>query len=453
MSTTAVILAAGQGTRMRSNTPKVLHPLVGKPMIWYALEASRQATGVKPVLVIGHEAEAVRDTVGDQADFAMQEPALGTGHAVQQTQSLLQGKTDLILVTTADMPLLSPETLAGLLKLHQENASLQTPISMLTVLTDDPRGFGRVVRDENDQVIAIVEEAQATSEQLAIKELNASVYCFTAIWLWEALPRIPLSPKGEYYLTDLVAIARSDGLGVRALRAEDPEEVIGINNRIHLAEAEAILRRRINEKWMLEGVTMVDPGSTYIEPSVQIGPDTVIWPDTYLHGDTRIGEGCKIGPNAYIWDTQIGDHSQVFAAVLEKAVVEDRVDIGPFAHLRSGAHLAEGVHMGNFGEVKNSYLGPGSKMGHFSYLGDATLGSKVNIGAGTITCNYDGYQKHPTHIGQGAFIGSDSMLVAPVKIGERARTGAGAVVTKDVPDDTLAVGMPARMIRKLDKSD
>jgi bifunctional UDP-N-acetylglucosamine pyrophosphorylase/glucosamine-1-phosphate N-acetyltransferase len=453
MNTTSVILAAGQGTRMRSSIPKVLHPLVGKPMIWYALEAARQATGKKAVLVIGHGAEAVRELVGNQADFALQDPPLGTGHAVQQAQPLLQGKTDHVLVTTADMPLLSPETLASLLKLHQENPSLQTPISMMTVLAEDPRGFGRVVRDENDQVIAIVEEAQATPEQLAIRELNTSVYCFNASWLWEVLPRIPLSPKGEYYLTDLVAIARSDGLGVQALRAENPEEVIGINNRIHLAEAEAVLRRRINEKWMLEGVTMVDPGSTYIEPGVQIGPDTVIWPNTYLHGSTRIGKGCKIGPSAYISDTQIGDHSKVFAAVLEKAVVEDRVDIGPFAHLRSGAHLAQDVHMGNFGEVKNSYLGPGTKMGHFSYLGDATLGPNVNIGAGTITCNYDGYQKHPTHIGQGAFIGSDSMLVAPVKIGERARTGAGAVVTKDVPDDTLAVGMPARIIRKLDKSD
>lgn len=453
MKTTAVILAAGQGTRMRSSLPKVLHPLSGTPMIVYALNAAYQATGNKPVVIIGHEAASVRALIGDQAHLVVQDPQLGTGHAVQQAQALLRGQTGDVLVTTADMPLLRPETLSRLIETHQAAPRLQTPITMLTLVAEDPRGFGRIVRNADGHVAAIVEAAVASPEQLAIRELNTSVYCFTADWLWDALPRIPMSPKGEYYLTDLVSIATSENLSVQALAAQDPEEAIGINTRVHLAEAEAALRGRINTQWMLKGVTMIDPQTTYIEPGVEIGQDTVIWPNTHLQGNTRIGEACTIGPNSIVRDTQIGNQCQIFASVLEKAVMEDEVDVGPYAHLRSGAHLAKGVHMGNFGEIKNSYLGPGTKMGHFSYIGDATIGPNVNIGAGTITCNYDGFKKHPTHIGAGAFIGSDTMLVAPLNIGAGARTGAGAVVTKDVPEDTLAVGIPARAIRKLEKRD
>jgi bifunctional UDP-N-acetylglucosamine pyrophosphorylase/glucosamine-1-phosphate N-acetyltransferase len=238
---------------------------------------------------------------------------------------------------------------------------------------------------------------------------------------------------------------------VQALIVEDPEEATGINTRVQLAQAEAVLRQRINRDWMLAGVTLVDPVTTYIEPDVRIGADTIVWPNTFLQGHTQIGGNCSIGPNAILRDTQVGERCKVLASVLEKAVLEDDVDIGPFGHLRKGAHLAQGVHMGNFGEVKDSYLGPGTKMGHLSYVGNATVGAGVNIGAGTITCNFDGVKKHPTEIGAGAFIGSDTMLVAPVKVGEGAQTGAGAVVTKDVPPDTLAVGMPARAIRKLKK--
>jgi bifunctional UDP-N-acetylglucosamine pyrophosphorylase/glucosamine-1-phosphate N-acetyltransferase len=298
----------------------------------------------------------------------------------------------------------------------------------------------------------VVEEAEATPDQLSIRELNAGVYCFTAGWLWPALSRIPISSKGEYFLTDLVAIAAAEGLPVQSISTDNPGEALGINNRIHLAEAEAILRQRTNEAWMLSGVTLIDPLSTYIETGVEIGPDTIIYPNTYLQGGTKIGQACTIGPNSTLRDTRVGDRCTVFASVAEKAVLEDDVDIGPYAHLRKGAHLARGVHMGNFGEVKNSYLGPGTKMGHFSYVGDTTTGEKVNIGAGTITCNYDGEKKSHTEIGAGAFIGSDTMLVAPVELGEGARTGAGAVVTKDVPSYTLAVGVPARAIRKLKRS-
>jgi bifunctional UDP-N-acetylglucosamine pyrophosphorylase/glucosamine-1-phosphate N-acetyltransferase len=418
-------------------------------MVWYALEASRQATGEIPLLVIGHGGETVRQYVGEDAGFVLQEPQLGTGHAVLQAEDILSGKSDLVLVTYADMPLLTAETLTRLIQAHQERPD--SPVTLLSVIEDDPRGFGRVVRDTQGQVTAVIEEAQASTEQLQIKELNAGVYCFSASWLWPALRRIPLSPKGEYYLTDIVGLAAAEGQPIQALQVEDRSETIGINTRVHLAEAEAILRSRINLAWMLAGVTLVDPLSTYIEPGVEIGPDTTVWPNTYLQGQTVIGEGCSLGPNSIIRDSRLGNQCKVLASVVEKAVLEDDVDLGPFAHLRKGAHLAQGVHMGNFGEIKNSYLGPGTKMGHFSYVGDATIGPEVNIGAGTITCNFDGVKKNHTDIGEGAFIGSDTMLVAPVKIGAGAHTGAGAVVTKDVPEDTLAVGVPARAIRKLKK--
>ncbi len=448
MKISAVILAAGQGTRMRSKLPKVLHPLLGQPMAWHALETARQVTGSQPVMVIGHGAGAVRQALGPQAaSYVVQEPQLGTGHAVMQAEPLLRDVSDLVLVTYADMPLVSPDTLRQLVAVHQMDPAV---ITMVTVIAADPRGFGRILRDASGQVQAIVEEAQATPEQLAIGELNASVYCFSAGWLWPALHRIPLSPKGEYYLTDLVGLAVADRLPVQALVADDPAEMIGVNTRVHLAEAEALLRRRINQQWMLQGVTMINPEATYIEPGVSIGPDTLLWPGTYLRGSTTIGSGCELGPNTIIHDSQVGDACTILASVLEGATLEDHVEVGPFARLRKGAHLATGVHMGNFGEVKNSTLGPGTKMGHFSYLGDATIGAEVNIGAGTITCNFDGTHKHPTEIGEGAFIGSDTMLVAPVKIGAGARTGAGAVVTRDVPPFSLAVGVPARTIRKLE---
>ena len=448
MTLSAVILAAGQGTRMKSSLPKVLHPLLGRPMAWYVLEAVRAVIHSTPVMVIGHGAEQVRQVLGDQAAFVVQEPQLGTGHAVMQAEALLADKSDLVLVTYADMPLLTARTLGSLVEIAKSHSG---PVSMLTVTSDETRGFGRILRDANGQVSGIVEEAQATPEQLNIHELNPGVYCFRADWLWQALKRIQLSPKGEYYLTDLAGMAVDEGHHIQTMSVDDVGEAIGINTRLHLAQAEAVLRKRINQQWMLEGVSMVDPDSIYIEPGVTVGQDTTLWPGTFLHGSTQVGRGCSIGPNTIIKDSQVGDNCTLLSSVLEGALVEDHVEIGPYCHLRKGAHLCSGVHMGNFGEVKNSTLGPGAKMGHFSYLGDTTVGAQANIGAGTITCNYDGIHKYPTEIGEGAFIGSDTMLVAPVKVGEGARTGAGAVVTKDVPAHTLAVGVPARVIRELDR--
>ena len=283
--------------------------------------------------------------------------------------------------------------------------------------------------------------------------LNVGAYVFRADWLWANIPELPLSPKGEYYLTDMVSLSVEQDQKVESVSVFSPDEVIGINTREHLAEAEHAMRMRINRKWMEEGVTIIDPATTYIDLDVQIGQDTVIHPNTHFEGVTSIGEDCRIGPNSIIRNSAVGDKSQIEASVVEGATIEEEVEIGPFAHLREGAHLCRGVHMGNFGEVKNSRLEAGVKLGHFSYIGDAHIGENTNIGAGTITCNYDGKKKNHTEIGADVFIGSDTMLVAPLKIGRGARTGAGSVVTKDVPDWSLAAGVPARVIRKLDNDD
>ena len=445
MKTVTILLAAGKGTRMRSKTLKVLHQLRGKPMLWHSLQQVGQVSQVNPVVIIGHQSEAVREAFGDAADYIVQEEQLGTGHAVLQAKEHLTGKADLVLVVYGDMPLLRAETFQKLIEKQKANDG---PFSMLTIIEEDPRGFGRIVRNAQGGVEAIVEEVDCTPEQRAINELNVGVYCFQADWLWENLPNVPLSAKGEYYLTDTVALARSQGLTVLAEVMADPKEAMGINTRIHLSEAEAILRQRTNELLMLSGVTMIDPASTYIDAGVTIGQDTVIYPNTTILGETVIGEDCEVGPNTILRDARIGNQCKLFASVIEQATLEDHVDIGPFGHLRKGAHLLDGVHMGNFGEVKNATLGPGVKIGHFSYIGDATIKKNVNIGAGTITCNYDGVNKHHTTIEEDVFIGSDTMLVAPLHIGKGARTGAGAVVTEDVAENDTVVGVPARTLKK-----
>lgn len=449
MKLTVIILAAGQGTRMRSSLPKVLHSLSGKPLIRYSVQTAKELAYEKPVVVIGHGAEAIRQELGDEANFVVQEEQLGTAHAVLSAESLLKGKTNQVLVMYADMPLLTYDSLKALVTAQ---AFHHSPLSFLTLFSRDSHGFGRVVRNKMGDVIKIVEEAQANFEELEINELNSGVYCFDADFLWQALHRVPVSPKGEFYLTDVVGIASEDGLKVHSIPLADASEVLGINTRVHLAEAESILRTRINRAWMVAGVTIIDPQNTYIETDVKIGQDTVIQPNTHLRGTTEIGSNCLIGPNTVIENSQIGNFCSILASFVEGAVMEEQAEIGPFGHLRKGAHLAQGVHMGNFGEVKNSYLGPHAKMGHFSYIGDANIGENVNIGAGTITCNFDGVHKNKTEIGKDAFIGSDTMLVAPVKIGEGAHTGAGAVVTHDVPDNEVVVGVPARPLKKKETS-
>ncbi len=437
-----VILAAGQGTRMKSTLPKVLHPVAGRPMVQYVLDAVAHVVQDKPVLVVGYGADVVRQTIGDVVTYVVQEEQLGTGHAVLQARQALEGRADIVLALYGDMPLLSSGTIDRLVAGHVGGRS---PITMLTCVHEEPMGFGRILRDGEGHVVGIVEEHEASPEQLAITELNPGVYCFDAAWLWEHLPRLPLSPKGEYYLTDLIEIAVGQGRGVESMMVDDPLETLGINDRLHLSVIESVVRQRVREQLMRDGVTIIDPPSTYIDVTVGVGQDTIIYPNTHLQGETCIGANNLIGPSAIVRDSSIGDNCRIEMSVIEGATIEDEVSIGPFAHLRKGAHLAQGVHMGNFGEVKNSYLGPGVRMGHFSYVGDAAIGADVNVGAGTVTCNYDGVTKHPTVVDEGAFIGSGAMLVAPVKVGARARIGAGAVVTHDVPPDSTAFGVPARV--------
>lgn len=445
MTIASILLAAGMGTRMKSRTPKMLHPILGKPIVLHSLDAVIDLVDEPPVVVVGHGSEAVQkallDTYVDKVQFALQAEQLGTGHAVMMAEPMLKGKSELVLVTYADMPMLRKETIASILKFHQESGNTLT---MSSVVGDVPRGFGRVLRDADGKVTSIVEEADATPEQLKIREYNVSVYCFQSDWLWENLAKIQTSPKGEYYLTDLIKMAVQQGRKMDSFVLEDPAEGLGINTRVDLADCEVALRKRVIHQWMLDGVTFQDPDSCTVETNVTIGADTVILANTHLRGLTSVGENCQIGPDTTLVDTKVGNDCQITYSLAEKALLGNFVSMGPFCHLRKGAVLMDYVHLGNFGEVKDSTLGEHTKMGHFSYIGNAKIGKDVNIGAGTITCNYDGKMKHPTEIGDETFIGSDTMLVAPLKIGKNSKTGAGSVVTHDVPDNSLVFGVPAR---------
>jgi len=459
-----VVLAAGKGTRMRSRLPKVLQPLAGKPLMEHILDAiaAMPSTSAlssysslqthRPLVVIGYEAEQVRAAFGERCLYAYQEQQLGTGHAVliaQQVVDELNPLPETILVCYGDTPLVSSEILGAVLA---EHLASHATITFLTAYAELPSDFGRIVRDAQGRVRGIVEVKRATEEQKRIREVNSGIYCFERAWLWSALRDLPRNPSGEYYLTDLIAVAATQGRIISTVTGSY-DETIGINDRVQLAAAEKLLRRRTLERHMYAGVTIVDPDTTYIDSDVTIGMDTIILPGTMLLGKTRVGEACRIGPGSIIEHATLGDRCVVRNSVVEYATLEDDVSMGPFSHCRQGAYLARGVRMGNFGEVKNSYVGSETDMHHFSYLGDATVGEHVNIAAGTITSNYDGKQKHRTTIGAGAFIGCDTVLVAPVTVGEGAYTGAGAVITHDVPAHALVVGVPARLRRMLDSPD
>jgi bifunctional UDP-N-acetylglucosamine pyrophosphorylase/glucosamine-1-phosphate N-acetyltransferase len=444
-----VILAAGAGTRMRSQLPKPLHPLGGRPLVTYALRVAERLQAETTVIVVGHRADEVRSALGEAYTYATQIPQQGTAHAVEVALPHIPDTIATVLVLFSDTPLLRDETLQALLETHHARHATMT---ILTARVTDPAAYGRIIRDREGRVKAVVEARLATPEQKRVDEINSGVCCFDAAWLRTMLPRVEENASGERYLTDLVAMALGDAGGdsswpVAAITTTETE-AMGINDRVQLAEAEAALRERTLRRLMLAGVTIRDPATTYIDDTVVIATDTVIEPGCVLRSATTIGTGCVIGPYTMMEGAVIGDRCRVIASALEHATMEAETDCGPFSHLRSGAVIREGAHIGNFAEVKQSVIGPHTAVGHFSYLGDAAIGAHVNIAAGTITANYDGTPvKKQTAIGDGAFIGCGTILRAPVRVGEQSATGAGAVVTHDVPDGILVTGVPARPMR------
>ena len=429
---------------MRSNTPKPLHPVCGVPMARIVANSAMDA-GIDPVIFVAPGASsAIQDALGPEYIYAEQHEQLGTGHALLQAEDAARGYDNLV-VAMGDTPLIRSETLRALTTAH---AKAETPATIVTSKPSNADGLGRVLRDSNGRVRAIVEEGQADAETLSIDEVNTGLHCYQSEWLWENLPTLAPSPTGEVFLTDLIELAFRQGHQVETVTLDDGDEGIGVNTRVDLSFAESVLRDRIRRYWMLEGVTMPDPSSVYIDYGSQVGMDTVVHPNTHIKGSTIIGERCEIGPNSIVVDSSIGGGSRVVASMVEGAVLESEVSVGPMSHIRQGTHLESGVRVGNFGEIKNSRIGRGTRSGHFSYIGDAEVGSNVNIGAGSVTCNYDGETKHRTVIGDDVFIGCDTMMVAPVKIGDRSYTGTGSVVNKDVPPDSGAIGAPARIRSK-----
>ncbi|HET6379966.1 MAG TPA: bifunctional UDP-N-acetylglucosamine diphosphorylase/glucosamine-1-phosphate N-acetyltransferase GlmU [candidate division Zixibacteria bacterium] len=443
VATAAIVLAAGQGTRMRSRLPKVLHPLAGRPMLDHVLRALTAAGVEHRVVVTGFGGEQVEAHLDGSVPTVRQDPQLGTADAVRCGLTRVPPEATHVLVTMGDVPLLPADLFQRLLR---EQAEGNATIAMLSARLQDPTGYGRVARAADGSVQAIVEEADADEATRAIDEVNVGTYCFDAAWLRANVGSVPASASGEYYLTDLVALAVGSGRRVRVVTAPRAELTTGINDRVALAEAERLLRRQVLERHLRNGVTIVDPSSTYIDDEVEIGQDARIEPWTVLAGATVIAQDAVIGPNAQVRDSRIGPRTVVWASVIEESEVAEDVQIGPYSHLRPGCRIGPRCRIGNYAELKKTSLGAGTQQHHFSYLGDAEVGEGVNIGAGAVTANYDGTTKHPTVIGDGAFIGVDTMLRAPITIGPGARTGAGAVVTRDVAPGNTVVGIPARPI-------
>jgi len=438
-----VILAAGLGTRMKSRHPKVLHAICGRPMLSYVLAAASAISERRPLVVISPATESIRDVIGDEVDYVIQVEPRGTADAVRVAMEAADGDVKEIAVLSGDTPLLRGETVAEVLGKRRSRAAA---MALAIMIPADRRGYGRIVRGPGGVVDRIVEDKDATPAERSIPEVNAGLYAFDAAWLRTRIGRIkPSAVTGEFYLTELVTLAGEDGRPAIAAAIPEEHELTGVNDRLQLSRVEATLRRRIVQRHLLEGVGMIDPAAVYVDASVELAPDVLLEPNVILQGTTRVGADTIIGSGSRLVDTVVGERCRVWASVLESSVVEDDVTIGPFSHLRRGASIGRGAELGNFAEVKASRIGAGSKQHHFSYVGDAEVGEQVNIGAGTVTCNYDGYAKHQTVIGDRSFIGSDTMLVAPVRVGEDARTGAGAVVTHDVPPGMLAVGVPARL--------
>ncbi|HUG32379.1 MAG TPA: bifunctional UDP-N-acetylglucosamine diphosphorylase/glucosamine-1-phosphate N-acetyltransferase GlmU [Acidimicrobiia bacterium] len=436
MPTHVIILAAGEGKRMKSDLPKVAHTAAGLPLLGHVITAARSLDPVSTVVVVGHGADRVRAILPDEVTDALQAQQLGTGHATQIGLDALGpvDSDDVVMILYGDTPLITPELLGELANLEDDES-----VRLISARVSDPSGYGRVIRDSDGGVTDIIEHRDCTPDQLEMDEINAGIYAVRAGRLSDSLGLVSNdNAQGEYYLTDVIGILASKGDRLTAVEAS-PQEVMGINSQDQLAEARKELQRRINQRLMESGVEIIDPDRTYIDEGVEVEPGARIYPGTHLEGATTVGAGSQVGPDVFAVDSTIGQSSRVWYSVLRGAVVGDECEVGPFASLRQGTVLERGSKAGTFVETKNTTLGEGAKAPHLSYLGDATIGARTNIGAGTITCNYDGYEKHPTEIGEDAFIGSDTMLVAPVRIGDRAITGAGSVITSDVEDEALAV--------------
>ena len=434
----AVILAAGKGTRMKSNLYKVLHPICGLPMVEHVIRAVKQCDVNQIVTIVGHGAEQVQEVLGASSEYAVQSEQLGTGHAVLQAQDLLAELDGTTLVICGDTPLFTAETLQQLFQSHDAS---QAQATILTAIADDSTGYGRIVRADNDDVVKIVEHKDASPAELAIKEISTGTYIFDNKTLFEALANVKNdNAQGEYYLPDVIELIKAVNGKVSAHVMDNMDEGLGINDRVALSQAQQLMSERINEKHMRNGVSMMNPTSTYIEADVIIGNDTVVEAGVLLKGKTVIGSNCFIGANSEIVDSQLADHVKVTQSVIESAIVGEQSTVGPYAHLRPNSELGKEVHIGNFVEVKNSTLGDETKAGHLAYIGDADVGADVNVGCGTIFVNYNGKEKFRSQIGDQAFIGSNANIVAPVNVGDRAFIASGSTITKDVPSEALSIG-------------
>jgi len=438
----AIILAGGSGTRMKSRLPKPLHKLSGTPMIIWIVNAIIQSRIKDIITIVPANHEAFQNILEHKSELAVQDPPKGSGHALLQSKRKAD-KAKNLLVVNSDMPLIKSETLTTLINHHQ---SSEADITVLTSKVKRPKGFGRIIRNSEGKITNIVEEPEADIEQKLIDEINAGAYCFKTSWLWDALESLKPSKSGEFFLTDLINFAHILKLNIESLITEE-EEIIGVNNKSDLARAGKLSRAAICERLMNDGVIIIDPDTTYIDSEVTIGADTTIFPNTHLTGNTNISFHSEIGPNCVISNSSIGSKCIIKSSTIESAVILDEVKVGPYSHIREGSILKSNVEIGNYVEIKNSTLGNGTKSGHHCYLGDSDIGSNVNIGAGTITCNYDGTDKHRTIIKDEAFIGSDTKLIAPVIIGEKSITGAGSIITKDIPDFSKGIGTPARTLK------
>lgn len=433
----AVVLAAGQGTRMKSSLYKVLHPVCGKPMVQHVIDQLNELEVTKIVTVIGHGAEKVKESLSGNTTFVLQEKQLGTAHAVMQAESEIGSSEGLTLVVCGDSPLIQAETIR---KLMEEHEKTKAKVTVLTAKAEDPTGYGRIIRDAIGNLERIVEQKDASAEEKAVQEINTGVFCFDNRTLFEALKEVNNNnAQGEYYLPDVIEIIRKKGEIVTACQAASFEEALGVNDRVALSKAESLMRKRINEKHMRNGVTIIDPDHTYISADSVIGRDTVLYPGTIISGKSEIGENNSIGPNTEIKDSTIGNGNVIRQSVVHDSTIEHFATIGPFAHIRPLSTISEKVKIGNFVEVKKSTMASGSKASHLSYIGDAEIGKDVNLGCGSITVNYDGVNKYKTKVEDGAFIGCNSNLIAPVTVGKNAYVAAGSTVTNDVPDESLAI--------------